>query len=257
MRYRKIAVAAGFSPTLPALLAQAGRLARATGAQLILIHAADEEPAKAAAFAEVLEQLNQPPAAVWWSPGTTPVEGILKAVNASGADLLIAGALEREPEHRAFLGSVARGIMNDLCCDKLLLTQPRLEPPETLKLAIAMEPRGQERGHLTVAEELCAILPFQDVVVAGTDSPLSAASGFHPRQVVEAAAAELRKKLPIAVDSHCVQSNTGFALCDYIQGSGPDLLVVAATLENGRYVLPRHLSWLNQVIPCNTLIVRG
>lgn len=259
MRYRKIAVAAGFSPTLPALLAEAGRLAAAFGADWQIIHAAEETREKANAFAEAFHELENPPSGILWSPSESPLAGILAAVQSGECELLISGALEREPEHRTFLGSVARGLMNELCCDKLFLSRPQIEASNPLKLAVAMAPSGHERTHLAVAVELSHSLPVTEIMVAGVDSLFASASGLNPRQVAEQAAEELRSQVngSVKVDWHCVQSNTGFGLCDFVQGVGPDLFVTAAAYEGGRYLLPTHLSWLHQVIPCNTLIVRG
>ena len=57
-----------------------------------------------------------------------PASAILAAAGKLKAELLVAGALEKEAVHRQFLGNVARRLVREATCSVMLFTKPELEP---------------------------------------------------------------------------------------------------------------------------------
>jgi hypothetical protein len=53
-----------------------------------------------------------------------------------------------------------------------------------------------------------------------------------------------------------VTSNTGYALCEVIQGLEADLLVVKALPNAQGGTLPQHVDWLYQIIPTRLLVAK-
>jgi len=86
------------------------------------------DAATARKFADAIEKLRLPQdSAVHYEDGD-PASGILAGARKLSVELLIAGALERKPIHRQFLGDVARRLVREAACSVMLFTQPELEP---------------------------------------------------------------------------------------------------------------------------------
>ncbi|MEX1119979.1 MAG: universal stress protein [Terrimicrobiaceae bacterium] len=241
-----------------AVLSEADAFVRKVGSGLEVLHAAERTEEKEKRFQESFTNLNGNPR-VHWVPGENPGESLLNAARTNGHDLLIAGALEREPgqDARAFTGSVARLLLGEAPCDLLLLPRPNEGAPSIDNAFFAVEP-GENITPFVL--EAAAALGLQKVTLAVAETPFAAAiaasRGETPLDPSHWAdeISETIEKAGIEVDAIRIGSNTGFGLCDAVQGFGADLLIVQATRKHGKIILPTHMDWLRQVIPTRLLV---
>ncbi len=228
--YRHIAVASTFSPRFLAVLAEADRMARLLTAKMSIIHADEAEDGRLERFAEAmrtLERLEETP--VLWGRAETPADAILAACREHGVDLLLAGALERESEHRNFVGGVARELLQRCDCDLLLFPRPEeLERPlETVLVQVDL--KNLSIKALNRACRLAARLRAERVTFFTVITPFDeamASSGSVRLPSNEDEFAELLDDVDGfdgEADTAIIRSNTGFAACDYVEKLGSEL----------------------------------
>ena len=100
--YRTIAVAATFSPRFLRVLAEAGRIRERFGSELKIIFVGKKDAVTSRRFGEAIEKLHLPrDSSVHYEEGD-PATAILRAAEKLKAELLVAGALEKEAVHRKF-----------------------------------------------------------------------------------------------------------------------------------------------------------
>jgi hypothetical protein len=256
MTYRRAGVASTFSPTFEAVLAEAGSFARHCGAQLEIIHAAEFDVEKEKRFLETMGQ----DAAIRWINKDSPAQAIIAAAQDYEYELLIAGALQFEDTDRPFTSSVARELMRDAPCDLLLVPKPLESPGILRRLVFALEPGEDVVPFLRNSIKL---LRPEHVTIAVTETPFAAAiaasRGEEP-QDVDSWLEEICALLSgggAEIDTRIVTSNTGYGLCDVIQGLEADLLVVRALPDEKGGALPLHVDWLYQVIPTRLLVAKN
>ncbi|GAB4172731.1 MAG: hypothetical protein Fur0032_12190 [Terrimicrobiaceae bacterium] len=256
--YRRAAVASTFSPTHQAVLVEAMHFARIVGAPLEVLHAARQCEQLEQRFGESFSRLGGK-LPIHWLPGPSPADALLDCVRAEGFDLLIAGALGREPaaEKRVFTGSVARRFLAEAPCDVLLLPYPSESPPEIQCAVFAVEPGGDISE---CAQGLSSVLGLRRLVLLVSENPFAAAIAAS-RGEAAIDCSSWAEKMAAAIESpelkveiHVVNSNTGFGLCEAALGVGADLMVVKGFEKDGRTVLSAHLDWVRQVIPTRFLL---
>lgn len=252
MTYRRAAVASTFSPTFAAVLAEAGCFARHCGAALEVLHAAAYAPEKESRFREALGAGVK----ICWVEKENPASALLSI--AGRYDLLIAGALQREDGSRPYTSGVARELLRSAPGDLLLVPRPMEQPGPPDHIVFALEPgEGTSELLLTTVERLRP----KRATIAVTRTPFAAAiaasRGEQPTDIdawLEDITACLAEST-VELDARIVNSNTGYNLCDAVEGLEADLLVVQARPDGGP--LPTHMDWLYQVIPTRLLVVRG
>lgn len=249
--YRRAAVASTFSPTFAAVLAEAKCFAGHCEASLEVLHAAARTDEKESRFREVLGA----GAAIRWVENESPAAALLSV--AGDYELLIAGALQREDGERPYTSGVARDLLRSASCDLLLVPRPAEHPAPPAHVVLALDPGEDGRDLLA---RTVSILHPRRVTIAVTHTPFAAAiaasRGEAPTDLdawLEGLAVGL-EDCDIELDQRVVRSNTGYNLCDTVEGLEADLLVVKAS-EAGS--LPLHMNWLFQVIPTRLLVVRG
>jgi len=259
--YRHPAVAANFSPTLLPVLAEAAHLAKTLDAPLSLIHGAEADMEKAHRFQDALEEVGWEGATeILWTEAATPMAAILQAAEDSAVDLLIAGAIEQESEHRHFLGSVAQGLMRRSKCDVLLLPKPSFPVKPLRTVVVAAEFTAHNNQHFDKVIAHAEKFGAGEIIILGVYTPfvrskLQLGSKSDASQLIETMAKELGEKTKVAVDWHVTESNTGFSACDYVQELGRSVLAVQGTQGKDGLVLPPQMDWLYQVLPTNTWII--
>ncbi len=256
--YRHIAVASTFSPRFLAVLAEADRVARLLAAKLSIIHADDAEDGRAERFAGAMQALDRTAETpVLWGRAATPADAILNACRMNQVDLLLAGAMERESEHRNFLGGVARELLQRCSCDLLLFPRPEELERATETILVQVDLKNLSVPALNRACELAARLGSKRVTFFTVITPFDeamASSGSVRLPESEEEFAELLDEVDGfdgEADTAIIRSNTGFAACDFVEHSGAKLLVVPWSSDGERRVLPSHMDWLLQVIPTN------
>jgi nucleotide-binding universal stress UspA family protein len=256
--YRHIAVASTFSPRFLAVLAEADRIARLLAAKLSIIHADEAEDGRSERFAEAMRKLElAEETAVLWGRAETPVDAILAACRAHSVDLLLAGALERESEHRNFVGGVARELMQRCDCDLLLFPRPEeLERPMD-QILVQVDLKNLSVPALNRACRLAGQLRAKRVTFFTVITPFDeamASSGSARLPSNEDEFAELLDEVDGfdgEADTAIIRSNTGFPACDYVESCGAGLLIVPWSNGGETRTLPSHMDWLLQVIPTN------
>ncbi len=258
-----MAVASTFSPRFQAVICEADRLARRLDVPLSVVHADLESDERMLRFREALKGLRRPiDTPLLWAEDTTtpPAESILAACKRGEVDLLLAGALERDNDHRFFLGGVARGLLQKSPCDLILMTRPSEEDVPVRHAVIEVDmanpvvPALQKSLH--VAQRLGAERVTFISVVTPFEEAASANNNSCPRD--EESLTRLLDPLTGfdgEVDLRIIRTTTGFGACDFVQGADADLLIVITGSENGMRMLPHHMDWLLQVIPTNVLLL--
>jgi nucleotide-binding universal stress UspA family protein len=257
--FRHIGVASTFSPRFHAVMAEADRFARGFGCPLSVIHAGPEQEDAMERFFEELALLGRgAETGVIWSVADGPTESILSACSTNAIDLLIAGALEREGDHRNFVGGVARELLQRAPCDLLLLPKPSKEPPAALRVVVEVDiKRPSPLEFLNRACDLASRLGAAEMVFASIVTPFDVARSegvaFDADRL--AAIVDEASGFDGEVDFHLLRSTTGFAMCDFLQDSGAGLFLSGSRRKDGARRLPTRLDWLLQVIPTNVLLL--
>jgi len=251
------AVAATFSPRFRAVIAEADRIARKFGARLSVLHAGGRSDEKVEKFHEAFAELGRDEVDIYWCEGATPAEALVDAAASEYFDLVIAGALDRPNDYRNFTGGVVRELLQRAPCDLLLIPYPVEEDPGKNPSACLMIEAHRPRWQ-AARQALVSIAPGSISVLAA-DSPFAhareAALGHEQDPSTLDDLCESLEEIAPDVDFRTVQSNTGFTLCDIVQETAPDFLLVEAEWKDRRRVLPPHLDWLNQVIPARLFLL--
>lgn len=255
--YRQLGVASTFSPRFFAVLAEADRYARLFDAPLHVIHAAEENPEAEARFAEALAKLDRAAGTrVLWSAADSPTEAILAACLQGGIDLLLAGALEREGDHRNFVGSVARELLRRMPCDLLLLPKPGEAGLPCGRAVVEVDLQRPSVDFLDRACDVATRLGANEMVFIGIVTPFDEARADGPLDEARLAGiVDQASGFEGEVDCHLLRSTTGFAVCDFLQENGGGLFVAGSRRQEGVRRLPTRLDWLLQVIPTNVLLL--
>lgn len=244
------AVASTFSPRFRAIIVEADRVARMFGARLSVLHAGERTAEKVGIFRDAFDGLGREEVDIYWCEGGTPSEALVDAAATEYFDLFIAGTIARPDDVRNFTGAIVRDLFTRTPCDLLLLPDPSEEEIENLTACLLVEAHAPR--WLAAKETLRALKP-EKISILAADSPFAQVRrSVSSKHDVDGSLEEIREDLSdIApeIDVQRVRSNTGFVLCDILQESKPDFLLVESEWKNRQRVLPPHLGWLEQVIP--------
>jgi nucleotide-binding universal stress UspA family protein len=268
--YRTIAVAATFSPRFHSVLAEAGRIRERFGSELKIIYVGKKDVTSSRKFAEAIEKLSLPrDSTVHYEEGD-PANAILLAAGKLNAELLVAGALEKEAVHRQFLGNVARRLVREANCSVLLFTKPEPEPKPMRHIVFMAEysEHGREAlrrtfflGERDKCERLYVIRSYTSFDKARAVRRAKTGKGF-ARTLEEEEMALQEFVLSagdtvIPIEARCIRGSTGFGASNFVQSVEANLLVVPLDTEpEPKPKLPSRISWVSDVIPCNLWIVR-
>ena len=274
--YRRIAVASTFSPRFEQVLAEAKRVRERLGSELNLIYVGERDEQTDRRFAVALKELGLPADSVIHYQHGSPADAILEVIRAQGVELIVAGALEKETILRPFLGNVARRLVREAACSVMLFTKPEREP-KPLRTIVFYVPEYSEHVRRAfecaiglAAEEKCETLHV--IRVHTSFDAARATLRAHPEieeapdqpvaRTLEEEEAALEQfihaagETSVPIDSRCIRGNTGFAASDFVQSIEANLLVVPVEATPDSNVLPPHIAWVTDVIPCNLWIIR-
>lgn len=251
------AVAATFSPRFRAVIAEADRISKKFGARLSVLHAGERSDEKVGKFHEAFAALGRDEVDIYWCEGDTPATALVDAASSEYFDLVIAGALERPNDYRNFTGGVVRELLQRAPCDLLLIPNPvETDPGDGTSACLMIEAHRPRWQAARLALE--SISP-KSISILAADSPFAhareAALGREEDHSVLDDMCEALEEISADVDLRTVESNTGFTLCDIVQETAPDFLLVEAEWKNRKRILPPHLDWLNQVIPVRLFLL--
>ncbi|MEQ1862303.1 MAG: universal stress protein [Chthoniobacteraceae bacterium] len=259
-----VAVASALSPRFRAVLAEAWRFAERVGARFSILHGGERTDAKEAKFRDAIVALGLPhDTPVHFREGE-PGPALIALAREHRADLLIAGALEREAGPH-FLSSVARTLLRDAPCSLVLFTEPREEPQPLRRIVVITDYSDAAREAYRRALHLAERESVEALHVLSVVSPFSAAraqlgSDVTPARDEEALLDEFCSAgadSQVPIDARVIHSTTGMGASDFTRTIEADLLVVPAATDPARgTVLPPYMDWVGQVIPCNLWVVK-
>jgi len=261
--YRRVAVASTFSPRFQAVICEGDRLARRLDAPLTVIHGDQESDEKANRFRDAFTSINRPTdTPVLWAEDDSlpPADAILSACRRGHVDLLLAGALERDNEHRFFLGGVARTLLQQAPCDLFLVTRPSEEETHFQHIVIEVALKDLRVYPLQKSLHIAQRMRAKKVTFISVITPFeeAASASRNARPPDEEWLIELLDPLTGfdgEAEVRIIRTNTGFGVCDFVQEVSADLLIVVTISVDGERRLPPHMDWLLQVIPTNVLLL--
>ena len=255
MKYQRAGVASTFSPTFAAVIAEADSFSRHCGAELEIIHAAAFDEEKERRFISAMGR----PSTIRWVEAEAPARAIIGAAYEHQYELLIAGALQTENTDRSFTNGVARELLRRAPCDLLLVPRPQEAPGPLRHLVFAVDPGDDVADFLL---RIVGVMRPDRVTIAITETPFAAAiaasRGEKPGDLdawLDRITAPIETKVS-GLEARVIRSNTGYTLCDVIQGLEADILLVKAKSDDDGDPLPLHMGWLYQVIPTRLLVAK-
>jgi len=140
--------ALGLSPTSTRVATEAQNLATSLGGVARFVHVGDETPEVRARLAEVLESVVSGGSMESVSiRAGDPSEVLSAEADSQGADLIVAGAMEREGLLTSLIGSVARRLVRRAPCPVMLLPVGT-EASAPLKTIVASVEEDAASGHM-------------------------------------------------------------------------------------------------------------
>ncbi len=277
MVFRRIGLAIAFSPRFGALLAEAARLKRLWGSELVLIHIGHKSAENQQLINEALAKagLNSPDVSVRWETGK-PAKTILEVCKREKIDLLIAGALKKENTLQFYLGSVARKILRKAECSVLMLTNPSVEQTRFSNIVVNADLESpymvqalQVACKVAVLEKSNWLHVVRKLKLYGF---LSAAEQYSEAEyernrnnLVKAEIDDVQHLLNaiphggVKINIKLISGKSGFELTQFAQRKNADLLVISGSplrLSILDRVFPNDLEYIFSDLPCNVLIVQ-
>ena len=269
--YRTVAVASTFSPRFLQVLAEGKRIRDRLCRQMHLIYVGKCDEDTTRKFSDAFLQLKLPSESTIHYQEGDPAVAILAVAAAHEIDLLVAGALEKEAVLRPFLGNVARRLVREASCSVMLFTKPDQEPKPLSRIVFMAEYSEHGRSALEKALRLAALEKCEKLFVIRVYTSFDEARAKARSSTAEVA--ELPRTLEeeetaleefidsvgpndVPIEARCIRGNTGYAALDFVQSIEAMLLVVPVDPEQSAGGLPPHISWVNDVIPCNLWVIR-
>lgn len=275
--FETIGVAVAFSPRLEGVLGEARRLAKTFEARLVLIHVGKRTQGKENALSEMCERLGLGgDVRIVWQNGD-PVSALLATCKLHSVDLLVLGALRRENVLRYYLGSVARGMSRRAKCSLLLLLEPReagttfheivvsciphVKTPHTLNTAVYFA-KKVGAGEIHLVREV----DQSGLAMALSDDTVMGENSLFRDLLLEKEAEALQELIAtcnpgnMPINSKVIPGRPGFAIRQYSENSGADLLVINS--PDSRYgimdrIFTHDMEHILERMPCNMLIVHS
>jgi nucleotide-binding universal stress UspA family protein len=273
---KKIGVAIAFSPRIEAILAEASRMKKLWGAELILIHVGEHGEKEITRLNQLLLQtgLNGDDVKVFWEKGK-PSQRILATCKKENVDLLIAGALKKENLVRYYLGTIARKIIRKADCSVLLLTNPSIGPKPFKNIVVEADDRPYVDQSLQAACQI-ALKDNSMWLHIVRELKMYGLTMTAAEQCSEEEYEEMRNKLVqseietvekilqqiphegVKINIKLVSGKSGFELTQFTKRKQADLLIVGAPDRRFSFfdrVFTHDQEYIFADLPCNLLII--
>jgi len=268
--YRTVAVAATFSPRFLRVLAEAGRVRERFGAELKIIYVGRKDAATSKRFADAIAKLHLPGNSTVHYEEGDPASAILVAAGKLNAELLVAGALEKEAVHRQFLGNVARRLVREANCSVLLFTHPETTPEPLRHIVFMAEFSDHARRALRQTFYLAERENCERLYVIRSYTSFDKAAAARRARTGKGSARTLEEEevalqefilsageTVVPIEARCIRGSTGFNASNFVQSVEANLLVVPLEVKpEPAPELPSRISWVTEVIPSNLWIIR-
>lgn len=240
---QRILASIALSPRAEAVAGEAIDLARRLGATLSFVHVGADDADRRERVREVLARIAGDAPPPFEIRSGDPAEVICDAGRDAGADLIVAGALEREGFLEGLRGSVARRIARLAPCSALLITEPSREgsPFDRVVAGVdedddaeALVRFATDFARTTGATRLHLVREFDRIVSRVSESVGETAPGVETQRLWDAQARlELREILGatdttgMATEVDCLEGRYGLETVEYARRVDADLIVLA------------------------------
>jgi nucleotide-binding universal stress UspA family protein len=274
--FQRIALAVAFSPTAPAMVAEASRLARACHAELLLIHVGEKTAAQETRMREMLaaQGIDMHQATIQWHMGD-PARVLMSACRNSSVDLLVTGALKKENLLQYYVGTIARKVLRSAGCSVLTIVNPALDERPWKNIVVNAEDSpfveqavrtSCQLGQLAKGSWVHIVreLKLYGLTMAASDQfteeEYEGARQHLVRQEIEKVEAILQRIQhdELKVNIKVVSGKSGFELPKFAVRKNADLLVIGAPPRRPSILdrlFPHDWEYILADLPCNLLIV--
>lgn len=275
--FQRICLAAAISPRTEALLAESVRICVGLNASLTIIHVGSLTKEQHNFLNQVLREQGLPNDRfeINDEPGD-PAEIILQVCRRKKADLLIAGALQREQLLQYYLGTVGRTILRKPPCSVLVLTNPQIDRNGFLHIGALADDTPYVKETLTAA---CAIgmlsenaklqvirdLKMYGLSLAATDQISETEYDDLQNKLLQdeiKAAEKILASIPhgkLEVNISVVSGKAGFEVKKFAKEKKLDLLVVGMPPRDFNFldrIFKHDLEYLFADLPCNLMLIK-
>lgn len=276
--FETIATAIAFSPRLEALLCEARRLTVLHRARLVLIHVGEKTIEKQNQLEALLIKHKYATVRyeVVWKSGDV-VNTILAVCKEKVADLLIAGALEKESILKYYISSISRDICRKAKCSVLMLTEPSLQPKPFKKIIV--NGVDHPKTSLTIdtsiyiarcemAKEVIIVKELNTMTIAmsmADDSSQNELSTMK-KNIIEDENIKIEgilntiEKDNLNIKIKSITGKPGYSISNYAATHNADLLVINSpdnTMNILDRLFPHDIEYILADLPCNLLIVHS
>ncbi|HZB12746.1 MAG TPA: universal stress protein [Chryseolinea sp.] len=274
---KKIGVAVAFSPRIEAILAEAARVKKLWGAELILIHVGTHGEKESSRLNQLLIQTGldtSKDVKIFWEEGK-PSQRILAICKKENVDLLIAGALKKENLLQYYLGTVARKIIRKADCSVLLLVNPSTNPQPFKNIVVEADDRPHVEQSLRAAcqialkDESSWLHIVRELKMYGLT--MTAAEQCSEQEYEDMrhnlvqseidTVEKILQEIPhegVKINIKLVSGKSGFELTQFTQRKQADLLIVGAPERRFSFfdrVFTHDQEYIFADLPCNLLII--
>jgi nucleotide-binding universal stress UspA family protein len=277
--FETIAVYVAFTTRLQDVLAEAGYLAGAHNARLILVCIEKETLPLKTALENVCARsgLNLNETTVIWETGE-PIKILLQICKDNAVDLLILETLRREKALCYYLGSVARGVSRRAKCSLLLLTDPPSGNTHFQKIIVSGAINPKTPFTLNTAVYFAQHAGVKDItIITEFDQPALAMATAYTSGTAENIA-HFQKQLTseeadslhtmvgschpegINIIEETIVGRPGYAIRQHAKSKNADLLIINS--PDSRYgildrIFTHDMEYILEDLPCNVLIVHS
>ncbi|MHB8852801.1 MAG: universal stress protein [Ignavibacteriaceae bacterium] len=275
--FKKLGLALTFSPTGLALLKETKRLKELFNSEIVLIHSGKKDNESELKLGKMIDDsgLAKQSTEIIWAQGN-PANEILKVTKSANVDLLIAGALEKEPVLKYYLGSVARKIMREASSSVLIIESSSEVAIGFKKFCVSTDYSQDSESIIKLSYQFALMenanefIVVRDIYTPGLSSAaMESGITSNADKVISIFQKEEEEKLimfvrelnlkgiPIIVK--CLYGREGWAERDFVQNNNIDIFAVNGKTKRSYFfdrLFPNELEFSIKHLPSNLLILR-
>jgi|YelNatPaOPRAMG01_1025707.scaffolds.fasta_scaffold00304_2 nucleotide-binding universal stress UspA family protein len=275
--FKKLGLAVTFSPTGQALLKEATRLKGLFNAELTLIHAGKKDNQTEEKLNNLIKNsgIDKSTVTIIWVE-SEPSKAIIKSCEKENIDLLIIGALEKEPMMKYYIGSVARKIMREASTSVLILRSPSEEPEKFKKFCVSTDYSYESEKAIKTsfdfalldgAEEFLVVRDFN--IPALSSTIIDSGDPSETKSIITQMQNEEEIKMNIfikelgiqgiKITTKCILGREGWEAGNFARENNANIFVVCGKTKKFNLLdrlFPNELEFLFKKLPTNLLIIR-
>ncbi|BAV94300.1 universal stress protein UspA-like protein [Ichthyobacterium seriolicida] len=260
---------------MKAVLAQACRISKLYGAEMILIHVGEETQGKVSKINSIAEELDidMNNVTIVWDTGDVE-KVILKNTKKYNLDLLIIGALERESFLKHYLGSVARNLSRKVDCSLLMVVNfsNTQKPFNKIVVSGSEDPKTPRTistaAYISEVEKAKELYVVREVYASAFIDTLGNTNEKEKKNIrfkyidkAYKSCSEYIKKIGINIPLKIkvIIGKKGYSISNFSRFRNADLLVINSPSKKFFFlnrVFPHDVEYILSDIPCNLLIVK-